>query len=171
MVQTEVGRFVPTVRTVEDVTIDEASFVVTAHLVGGLRAAAGAFLQYFVLESALGGDDPFALAIVCQENGSLRYGLLGLLGLLRSEVVVEQFLRLAGCHQGGLPIDDFGDALREVADVESLNVHALELLADAKAQSVTDFVHSFLGTFIMIIIIFACKDTENKWNVVSFKDF
>ena len=140
-VEGEVGGLATAIAAVEDGAVDERSLVVAADLVRSLGAATRSFVEDGVLEAALGGDDAFLLAIGFEESLALCYCAFSLAAGLLVEVLIEQRLSFAVRDCRFAVRQDVADALREVLHVEVFDVHALELLANAEAEGVTDFIH------------------------------
>ena len=128
--------------------------VVHLHLVGGGRLRTGAFLDHFILQTALGGGHALLLAVFGEEFDALFLGLRGL-GHLRGLFFLglglhHAFKGLHGSHE--LLLGEFGlfavhgrfHTGGEVFDVDG-DVLALELGAHVAADEVAHFVHGSGG--------------------------
>ena len=112
-----------------------------AYGICSLGALAGTFCQYFVLQTALSLCYTIAFCVLLEVNLTFGYGVLCLFFLFFLEILVQQGLGVSTTDGRLLARHHITDALCEIFDAEILNVHTLELLANAKAQSVANFVH------------------------------
>ena len=144
LLQGEGGRLTTLIGTVEDGTVDEGSLVVAHHRILRRWLLAVTLLQHLILKAAGQRDDAVFLGILCEillTSLLMHLALLGTLGLefllLLLKIFLYNHLSLTVRHLQLVALKDIVDGLSEVVGTDSLGTHLCQLLANAKAQSIT----------------------------------
>ena len=119
-----------------------------------------AFLEYFILKTAWKNNDTFLLAVFCKVVLTHFLGKLTSLSscstcllFLFCEKFLYYFLRLCVVNFKVVTFQHIFYCLCEIIHTQVISTHLLQLMAYAKTESVTYFVHNSLIIQLYIIIL------------------
>lgn len=149
LAETKVGWRIAAVGRVEHGAVDETTFVVAPHGVGGFGFASVAWRDHFVLQAARGDGDTLAFRVFGKELFTFRLGFFARFGRLLllllfqvGEELPKQLLGFLGRHLYFPIVEDVVDSGGEIVCVElSAESHVFQLVAYVEAERIAEFVH------------------------------